>query len=47
MSNPEKTLIENNYFGKLIGMDFIVISEGIIDYSITSQNNHLSTPKSA
>ena len=51
MSHQEKTLlekyIENNLFGKFIGMDFKIISEGFIEYHLTITNNHLATPNSA
>ncbi len=39
--------IENNHFGKLIGMDFKIISEGVVDYSITIKKEHLATPNAA
>jgi len=31
--------IENNYFWKLIGMDFKIISEGVVDYLFTIKKN--------
>jgi uncharacterized protein (TIGR00369 family) len=39
--------IENNFFGKLIGMDFKIIEEGIVEYYITINKNHLATPNAA
>lgn len=47
----EKTLIEkyieNNYFGKLLGMHFKILSEGEVDYFITIKKDHLATPNAA
>ena len=47
----EKNLIEkyidNNYFGKLLGMDFKIISDGYLEYYITITKNHLATPTAA
>ncbi|MBA2612226.1 MAG: PaaI family thioesterase [Bacteroidetes bacterium] len=47
----EKTLIEryieNNFFGKFIGMDFKIISEGLVEYSLVIKKEHLSTPNAA
>jgi acyl-CoA thioesterase len=49
MSN--NTLIEkyinNNFFGKLIGMDFKIITDGNVDYYLTINKNHLATPNAA
>lgn len=39
--------IENNHFGKLVGMDFKIISEGVIDYFLTIKKEHLATPNAA
>jgi acyl-CoA thioesterase len=39
--------IENNLFGKLIGMDFKIISEGNVNYYLTISKNHLATPLAA
>jgi uncharacterized protein (TIGR00369 family) len=39
--------IQNNHFGKLIGMDFKIISDGVVDYSITITKDHLATPHAA
>ena len=51
MSNIEKSLIEkyieNNLFGKLIGMDFNIVSDGVVDYFLTITKNHLATPNAA
>jgi uncharacterized protein (TIGR00369 family) len=51
MNNSEKNLIEkyigNNFFGKLIGMDFKIISDGVVDYFITIKKDHLATPNAA
>lgn len=47
----ENNLIEkyvaNNHFGKLLGMDFKIISEGNVEYNLTINKNHLATPNSA
>lgn len=47
----DKTLIEkyieNNHFGKLIGMDFTIVSEGIVEYHLKISKNHLATPNAA
>jgi len=39
--------IENNLFGKLIGMDFKIIKEGEIEYFLTIDKQHLATPHAA
>lgn len=39
--------IENNLFGKLIGMDFEIVSEGNVNYYLTITQNHLATPHAA
>lgn len=39
--------IENNLFGKLIGMDFEIVSEGNVNYYLTISQNHLATPHAA
>lgn len=39
--------IEFNQFGKLIGMNFIVLSSGQIEYFLTIEAKHLATPKAA
>lgn len=36
-----------NAFGKLLGMDFKIISEGVVDYTMTITENHLATPRAA
>jgi len=51
MKTEEYTLIEryieNNFFGKLIGMDFKILSEGIVEYSLIIKKEHLATPNAA
>ena len=46
-----ETLIEkyiaNNYFGKLLGMHFKIISDGEINYYLTITEQHLATPHAA
>jgi uncharacterized protein (TIGR00369 family) len=39
--------IENNHFGKLIGMDFKIVEEGLVEYFVTINKNHLATPNAA
>ncbi|MBL7912181.1 MAG: PaaI family thioesterase [Bacteroidia bacterium] len=39
--------IAHNHFGKLIGMDFEIISEGSVDYSLIIKEEHLATPNAA
>ncbi len=39
--------IESNFFGKLIGMHFKIIEEGIVEYYLTISKNHLATPTAA
>ena len=39
--------IDFNQFGKLIGMNFKVISEGNIEYYLTIDSKHLATPKAS
>ena len=36
--------IEGNNFGRLIGMDFEIVSAGIIEYHIQIDEKHLATP---
>ena len=47
----ENNLIENyithNHFGKLLGMEFKIISDGQLEYYITINKNHLATPLAA
>jgi uncharacterized protein (TIGR00369 family) len=44
MSDLIEKYIENNHFGKLLGMDFKIIAEGEIEYSLTIKKEHLATP---
>ena len=46
-NNLIEKYIANNHFGKLIGMDFKVLSEGVIEYYMTITKNHLATPHAA
>ncbi|MBA3664312.1 MAG: PaaI family thioesterase [Bacteroidetes bacterium] len=39
--------IENNFFGKLVGMDFEIVNEGEVNYFLTIQQKHLATPHAA
>jgi uncharacterized protein (TIGR00369 family) len=39
--------IQNNFFGKLVGMDFKIITEGEVDYYLTITKDHLATPHAA
>lgn len=36
--------IENNHFGKLLGMDFLVVEPGKISYKMKVEESHLATP---
>lgn len=51
MSASNKSLIEryiaNNFFGKLMGMHFTIVSEGVVDYFLTINKDHLATPNAA
>lgn len=46
-NNLIEKYIANNHFGKLIGMDFKIITDGSIEYYLTINKNHLATPNSA
>lgn len=39
--------IQSNAYGKLIGMDFMIIEPGLINYHLKINSNHLATPNSA
>jgi uncharacterized protein (TIGR00369 family) len=39
--------IETNSFGKLIGMDFKIIEDGIVECCLTIRKDHLATPIAA
>jgi uncharacterized protein (TIGR00369 family) len=39
--------IQNNHFGKLLGMDFKIISEGLVEYRMKILPDHLATPAAA
>ncbi|MGZ3899899.1 MAG: PaaI family thioesterase [Bacteroidia bacterium] len=47
----QESLIEKykqyNFFSKLIGMDFKIISDGVVEYHLTIQKDHLATPNAA
>lgn len=51
MTGNKQTLIEkyieNNFFGKLLGMDFEIKIEGLVEYHLTVQQKHLATPNAA
>lgn len=38
--------VENNHFGRLLGMDFKIIEEGQVEYFLTVKKEHLATPAS-
>lgn len=50
-NNMPQTLIEkyieNNFFGKLLGMDFTIVTEGQVEYRLKIARNHLATPQAA
>lgn len=39
--------IENNHFGRLVGMDFTIVSDGNVEYYLKIKKEHLATPNSA
>lgn len=39
--------ITHNHFGRLLGMDFKIISDGNLEYNLTVNKNHLATPLAA
>lgn len=39
--------IHQNHFGKLLGMNFKIISEGEINYFLKVKSDHLATPQAA
>ena len=39
--------IQNNHFGKILGMDFKVIEPGIVHYTLKITKEHLATPIAA
>lgn len=46
-NNILKKYIEQNYFGKLLGMHFKLIAEGEVDYYMNINKEHLATPLAA
>ena len=46
-NNLIEKYISHNHFGKLLGMDFKVVSDGHLEYFITITKNHLATPTAA
>ena len=47
----QQSLIEkytqDNFFGKFLGMEFRIISEGVVEYYLTIKKDHLATPNAA
>ena len=39
--------ISNNYFGRLLGMNFTILEDGVVHYFLTISEDHLATPTSA
>jgi uncharacterized protein (TIGR00369 family) len=39
--------ISNNYFGRLLGMNFTILKDGVVHYFLTISEDHLATPTSA
>ena len=39
--------IQKNHFGRLLGMDFKIVSEGVVEYRMTIRPDHLATPAAA
>jgi uncharacterized protein (TIGR00369 family) len=46
-NNLIEKYIAHNQFGKLIGMEFKIISDGHLEYYLTVNKNHLATPLAA
>lgn len=42
-----KQYIEQNNFGRLVGMDFVIQETGIVNYFLTLNKDHLATPLAA
>jgi uncharacterized protein (TIGR00369 family) len=48
MSHPLiEQYIQDNYFGKLLNMDFKIIKDGEVEYYLTIKKEHLATPHAA
>jgi uncharacterized protein (TIGR00369 family) len=48
MSHPLiEQYIQDNYFGKLLNMDFKIIKDGEVEYYLTVKKEHLATPNAA
>lgn len=47
MSDLIHQYIENNFFGKTLGMDFKIIKPGIVHYFLKIEQKHLATPNAA
>lgn len=39
--------IENNHYGKLIGMNFRIVKKGQVEYELLIEQKHLATPHAA
>lgn len=46
-NNLIEKYITSNHFDKLIGMNFKIISDGNVEYTLIISKNHLATPNSA
>ena len=46
-NNLIEKYIAHNHFGKFLGMDFKIISDGNLEYNLTVSKNHLATPLAA
>lgn len=42
-----ETYISENHFGRLLGMNFKIISDGVVEYKAIVQKDHLATPQAA
>ena len=47
MQSLVEKYIKDNFYGKFLGMDFRIISDGVIEYYLTIQKDHLATPNAA
>jgi uncharacterized protein (TIGR00369 family) len=46
-NNLIEKYITHNHFGKLLGMNFEILSDGHLEYNLTVSKNHLATPLAA
>lgn len=39
--------IHDNHFGRLLGMEFRIVSDGLVEYTLSVNEHHLATPHAA